>query len=56
MDPWSGPCGIASGSTPEEITDATMMPLRVAAEVAHGVVSSASARALRRGRAWSADD
>ncbi|WP_447713444.1 hypothetical protein [Methylobacterium brachiatum] len=36
--------------TAAEVTDETMMPLSVAAEVAvaHGVVSSASAKALRR--------
>lgn len=36
--------------TPAEVTDETMMPLSVAAEVAvaHGVVTSATTKALRR--------
>ena len=36
--------------TPNEVTDETMMPLTVAAAVAvaHGVISSASAKALKR--------
>lgn len=36
--------------TPNEVTDETMMPLRVAAEVAvaHGVISSATTKALKR--------
>lgn len=35
---------------PNEVTDETMMPLSVAAEivVAHGIISSASTKALRR--------
>jgi hypothetical protein len=36
--------------TPAEVTDETMMPLSVAAEVAvaHGVISSATTKALKR--------